>query len=105
MEVEKPKKQTKPSTDSVRVKHETKKRILIELATLNKKEWGRRVEPDSLIALALSLITDTHRKNLQDQTLTNKDRLEQKYKEYCRTMGKVSKDEFFGVLLSGTQPS
>jgi len=87
-------------TDNVRVRRETKKRILTDLATLNKKDFGRKVTVDDYVQLAISLIKPEYLEQLKEQSLSNKDRMELKYKEYCAAHGKVSKDEFIGILLS-----
>ena len=91
--------QPKPGTDSLRVLRETKKRILSELASINKKEFGKPVTPDQYVALAMSLVRPEHLKQLQEQSLTAKDRFEQRYKEYCSQNGKISRDEFLATLL------
>ena len=49
--------------------------------------------------MALSFLDDSHLKELQEKSLTNKDRLELKYQEYLKANGNVSKDEFIGKLL------
>ncbi len=90
-------------TDNLRVRRETKKRIQSELAALNKKDFGRQITADDYVALAITLVQPAHLQGLRERSLSNKDRLEQKYQEYCAQHGKVSKDEFLGVLLSGGQ--
>lgn len=89
----------KVRTDSLRVKKETKKRILTELANLNKKEFGRPVTPDQYVSLAITLLQPEHLQQLQEQSLTARDRFEQRYLEHCRQNGKISKDEFLATLL------
>jgi len=89
----------KPSTESLRIKRETKKKILSELAQLNKKEFGRPITPDQYVALAISLLTKEHLETLKDQSLSNKDRLEKRYSDFCARNGRISKDEFIGILL------
>lgn len=86
-------------TDSIRVKRETKKRIIAEVAALNRKEFGRKVTVDDYVALAVSLLKPDHCEQLKQQSLSNRDRLELRYQEYCAAHGKVSKDEFLGTLL------
>ena len=90
---------TKLKTDSLRVKKETKRKILSELADINKKKFGRAVTPDQYVALAISLIRPEHQQLLHEQSLTARDRFEQKYLEYCEANGKISKDEFLATLL------
>jgi len=36
---------------------------------------------------------------LKDQSLSNKDRLEKRYSDFCARNGRISKDEFIGILL------
>lgn len=94
-------KKPKPvKTDSLRVRKETKKKILSDLLSLNKKDFGRKLTADDYVQLAISLLTPDLLQKLKEKTLSNKDRLELKYQEYCSQNGKVTKDEFLGVLLS-----
>lgn len=97
------KKVYKVNTESIRIKRETKKRIQAELAGINKKDFGKKVQADALISLALSLVTPEHLRALRDSSLSNRDRLEQRYHEYCKNVRKVTRDEFFGVLLEGAR--
>ena len=92
-------KKNKVKTDSLRVKRETKKKIQAELATLNRKDFGRAVTTDDYVALAITLLRPEHLEQLKERSLSNKDRMEKRYREYCAEHGKASKDEFLGVLL------
>lgn len=87
-------------TAPVRVSKETRKRVLSELARLNKKDHGRNVTAGDLIALALTLLEPKHYSQLQNATLSNADRLEQRYRDFIKTHGQVTKDAFLGKLLS-----
>ena len=90
------------STTPIRVKRETRKRIAAELARMNKKDFGRKIRPDDLINLALALVTQAHRDQLQSSSLSNADRLEQKYREYVKANPGTTKEQFLGALLDGT---
>lgn len=90
----------KPSASSLRVKPETRKRLFGELAKVNKKNYGRKVRPDQLLNLLLSLLKPEHIQLLQSESLSNADRLEMRYKEHTKKFGPVSKDEFLGLLLT-----
>ena len=90
-------------TDNVRVRRETKKKILTDLAQLNKKDFGRKLTVDDYVQLAISLIRPELLEQLKEQSLSNRDRMELKYKEYCSKNGKISKDEFIGLLLASGQ--
>jgi hypothetical protein len=97
----KPKAKTKSTTAPLRVRHETRRKILSEIAKANKKDFGRRVKPDDLIALALSLLEPRHLKDLQEATLSNSDRLEREYRAYIAKNGPISKDAYLGKRLQG----
>jgi len=88
------------ATVSLRVKRDTKRRVLAELAKVNKKDFGKAVRTDALISLALSLLNDQHIKVLRDGSMTNADRLELRYRDYVKKHGATSKDEFLGRILS-----
>src|SRR4051812_324959 len=90
----------KSRTDYLRVGRETKKKILTELSNINRKNLGKPITPDQYVALAISLINPEHLEKLKEQSLSNKDRLEMRYQEYCEQHGKISKDEYLGILLS-----
>ena len=84
---------------SLRVKTETRKRFLVELAKANKKSFGRRVRADKLLNLLLTLLHPEHIQKLQEESLSNADRLEMMYREHVKRHGATSKDEFLGRLL------
>ena len=86
-------------TDSLRVSRETKKKVLSELSALNKKDFGKPILAEHYISLAISLLQSEHLEKLRAQSLTAQDRFEQKYKEHCSLNGKISKDDYLGILL------
>ena len=88
-------------TVALRVKRATKKKLATELARINKKEFGRRVRADELIQFALALVDNNHVAELQERSLSNADRLEQRYQEYVKANGTIAKDVFLGKLLAG----
>lgn len=97
------KKQTKKSksnTTPIRVLKTTAKSLKSMVQKLNKKPLGKKIRVDDLILKALSLLEDKHFEEIKNSTLTNADRLEMKYQEYCRVNGPVSKDEFLGKLMT-----
>lgn len=89
----------KSKTDYVRIAKETKRKILSDLAKINRKDYGRIVTTTQYIELAISLLTPAHLEQLKSESLTNKDRLEQKYREFCSQNRKITMDELLGVLL------
>lgn len=88
------------TASSLRVKPETRKRFLSELAKVNKKSYGRKVRADQLLSLLLTLVRPEHIQQLQQGSLSNSDRLEMRYREHVKKFGPVSKDEFLGLLLT-----
>ena len=89
------------STAPIRVKRETKRRLLAELAKVNKKDFGKKVRVDDLLCVLLPLLNDAHIKSLQENAMTNADRIELKFRDYSKAHPGISKDEFLGALLSG----
>ncbi len=67
----------------------------------NKKAYGRKVRDSEVIAKGLSLIEQQHLVELQEITLSEKDRLYMAHEEYSKQNGKVSLDQFIGRLLKG----
>lgn len=93
-------KKSKIKTDNLRVKRDTKKKIQVELAAINRKDFGRPVTTDDYVALAITLLQPAHLEQLKERSLSNRDRMEKRYQDYCASHGKVSKDEFIGILLA-----
>lgn len=67
----------------------------------NKKPFGRKVKDAEIIGLGLSLINTESIQHLQNQTLSEKDRLQMAHEEYQKANGKISMDQFIGKLLNG----
>lgn len=101
-QTEKKSKALKPSAyASLRVKKETRKKAMSDLAKANKKDFGRRVRMDEYVSLALSLVTPEHLVSLQESSLTNKDRFEREYRDYVTQHGPIQKDAYLGKRLRG----
>lgn len=67
----------------------------------NKKTYGRKIRDSEIIAKALGLIEANHLQELQEETLSEKDRLHMAHEEFQKTNGKISLDHFIGKLLKG----
>lgn len=87
------------NTIPIRVAKNTAKTIKALLQKLNKKSYGKKVKPDDLIQKSISLLSDEHLEEIKQATMSNSDRLELAYQEYCKSHGQISKDEYFGLLL------
>lgn len=68
---------------------------------INKKNFGRSIRDTEIIALSLSLVNSDHIQKLQDSTLSEKDRLHIAHEEYVKEHGKVTLDQFIGLLIRG----
>ncbi len=84
---------------ATRITHQAQKLLNNLLTKVNKKDYGKRVKSSVLIELALTLVNETHIKKLQNESLSNADLLEIQFREYIKKNGKISKDDFLGILL------
>lgn len=101
---EKVSKKYQVNTIPIRVTKATAKTIKTLLQKMNKKPYGKNVRPDDLIQKSISLLSDEHLEEIKQASMSNSDRLELAYQEYCKTNGQISKDEFFGLLLKEKSP-
>ncbi len=67
----------------------------------NKKSFGRKVRDCEIIQVALKQVSPEHIKELQEATLSEKDRLALAHEEYQKQHGKTTMDQFIGKLLKG----
>lgn len=73
------------------------KEILLEA---NKKTIGRKIKKHELLNFALSILKPEHIKMLQEQSLTNEDRMEQLRQKYIKIHGPISKRDFLGFTMT-----
>jgi hypothetical protein len=99
-----PKAAKKSSSSAIRVSQEMRKRLLAELARINKKPQGKRVKIDALLAVLLPKLTAKDVSDLQNASLSGRDRLEQNFKAYCAKFGQVTMDEFLAVISAQAVP-
>lgn len=86
----------------IRIAQKTKAQLDGLLAQANKDRVGRKIKPDDLICYSLALISDEHIQEVCNKTLSNKDKLEILFKKVSKEKRGISRDEFYGMLLSGT---
>lgn len=91
----------RPTYASLRIRRETKRLIESALERVNKKDLGRRIRAEEYLALALNLVTPQHLAQLQETSLSNRDRLERDYRVYVSRNSPISQDEYLGKILSG----
>ncbi len=105
METSEVKKTTKPAgkkstSAAIRVSIETKKKLLAELAKLNKKPSGKRIKLDAVLLKLISKLTAQDAAELQEASLTGRDRLEQNYRAYCTKFGTTTMDQYLSIVSS-----
>lgn len=66
---------------------------------INKKNFGRNIRDTEIISLSLGLIGTDHIQRLQESTLTEKDRLHIAHEDYVKENGKITLDQFIGLLI------
>ncbi len=88
------------STTSIRVNKNTARKVRTLVNRLNKKTLGRKLKFDDYLEKVFDLMGDDILKEIQESSLTNSDKLELSFKDYCRNHGIISKDEYLGMLLS-----
>ncbi len=104
METSEAKKIAKPATKksnsaAIRVSIDTRKKLLTELTKINKKQYGKRVKLEALLIKLLAKLTAQDVAELQEASLTGKDRIEQSYRAHCSKFGQISKDDYLVLLL------
>lgn len=65
----------------------------------NKKSYGRKVADSAILAKALSLVDTNHIQELQELSLSEKDKLHIAHETFQKQNGKISLDQFIGRLL------
>ena len=86
----------------VRLKQPTLETLSKLKSKANTGNTGRRVQNDDLVSLGLSLISDSHVKQLRESKQTNKDRFEEMFKHYKSKNRGATRDEFLGILIGQT---
>lgn len=67
----------------------------------NKKDFGRKIREREILTVALKLVSDQHLRELQEQSYTEKDRLHLAHEEYIKKNGRITLDQFIGLLIRG----
>ena len=68
---------------------------------INKKSFGRNIKDSEIISLSLSLIGPEHISKLQETSFSEKDRLHIAHEEYVKENGRITLDQFIGMLIRG----
>ncbi len=88
---------------SIRVKKETRRKILQELSRVNKKNYGKKVRVAALIEHILNKLTETDIQLLQEGSLSNGDKFQRNYEKFVAQYGAIPKDEYLGLILRASQ--
>ena len=99
--------ENKKPKKEINKKHNQLKKIDLETARtleqikdkVNKKSFGRKIRDTEIIHIALGQINSDIIKHLQESTYSEKDRLAMAHEEYQKKHGKLSLDQFIGLLL------
>lgn len=67
----------------------------------NKKNFGRPVRESEILAVAVRLVSPEHLKELQENTVRDKDRIKMAHEEFQKKNGKCSMEKFLAKLLRG----
>ena len=109
MEESKPTEKTSEKKTPLAKRKNVLKKVDLESAKLlanlkeraNKKLYGRKIRDGEILAKALSLVEHKHLAELQEVTLSEKDRLYMAHEDFVKQNGKISLDQFIGKLLKG----
>ncbi len=93
------------NTLPIRVKKSTARTLRGLVKKLNKKQLGRKVVADDVIAKAISLIESKHLEEIKILTYSSIDLLELEFIEYCQKNGPISKEVFLKKLLEAGLPN
>ena len=85
----------------IRIRLKTKAKLDNLLARANKDRFGRKIKPDDVICYSLALMMDDCLREVCNQSLSNKDKLEILFTKVSKEKRGISRDEFYGMLLSG----
>tara|TARA_Y100000590_G_C15627280_1_gene979850 strand:+ start:262 stop:633 length:372 start_codon:yes stop_codon:yes gene_type:complete len=93
-------KQQRNALEAIRVRKATAKKIKEFIKELNKKDFGAKIVIDDLIKKLLTFVNQDVLFEIQEESLSNEDKLERTYQQYKKENPDVSKDEFLGILIS-----
>jgi len=94
-------KSAKADAMPIRIKKETKRALTKWIRRANSKNFGKRILVDDIVSLGINLIETHHIEQLQNSSMTNKDRFDKERKEYAKKIGRfVGPDEFLGILMA-----
>ncbi|HMN69490.1 MAG TPA: hypothetical protein PKC28_13200 [Bdellovibrionales bacterium] len=84
---------------SIRIPQELKKNAKKWRDYANRNKTGRKIKLHEVLALGLERIEEKDIQELQDKSLTHKERLEILRQKYIKTHGHISEDDFIGFTM------
>ena len=86
---------------SIRVTRTSANTIRKTITTANKKNYGELLRPCDLVDLLVKSITNDTINQLQEHSMSEQDKFDRDYKNYCSQNKKVTKDEFYKLVRQG----
>jgi len=89
----------KETTTPIRISKQTKKILDNLVKKSNSKKFGRVIKADDLVLIGLKKISEDEISKLQDNSISNKDRMEIAFSKHKRSHQSITRDEFLGLVL------
>jgi len=86
---------------SIRVTRTSANTIRKTISAANKKDYGEILRPCDLVDLLVQSINSDTINQLQEQSMSEQDKFDRDYKNYCSQYKKVTKDEFYKLVRQG----
>jgi len=84
------------TTIPIRISKQTKKILDILVKKSNSKKFGRVLKADDLVLIGLKKISDGEISKLQENSISNKDRMEMAFSKYKKSHQSVTVMNFWG---------
>lgn len=96
------KKVTKEKTSLVKKLDQDTAKLLGQIKDkVNRKDFGRKIRDNEIIAQSLRLITSDHIKSLQENSYTGLDRIKMLHDDYQKKHGKITYEQFLLKMYHG----
>lgn len=96
------KKSTKSAASyaSIRIPLELKKNAKKWRDVANRNKTGRKIKLHEILTIGVDLISEENIKDLQEKSLTHRERLEILRQKYIGQYGPISEDDFIGFTMT-----
>lgn len=89
---------------SLPVSGDTRRRVIEAVERINKKERGRKVKPDEVVAALLGLLDNELEKKIQRSTYSPMDTMEMGHEKYTEEHGPIPFNEYLVRVVNGSIP-